>query len=391
MAKAQHNQHRAVLGIPDTQIKSRGAEHNMAGRFAKSLSFYDPKLIESQAEEQSNPLQTQVYFEKAKSIISQNNSPDIHFNYSINPYRGCEHGCSYCFARPTHSYLDLSPGLDFEAKLFVKENAPQLLVEALSHPNYRSEHLALGVNTDCYQPIEKQFQLTRRILEICLAFKQPVSVVTKGTLLLRDLDLLIELNKHQLVSVAISMTTLNNQLKAAMEPRAAGVQSRLRIIKALVDHNIPVSVLMAPIIPKLNDHELEAILKTVADLGVTNAGYVMLRLPHELAELFNDWLAAHFPLKAQAIMNMMRACHQGEIYRSGFGVRQTGSGRFAELIQQRFSITAKQLGLNRKRSIPKNHSDFSIPKNLHPLLELMDWQKERQANTARSGRQMSLF
>lgn len=382
---------KALLGVPDFDIKSRGAQSNIAGRFEKAHSFYDPEYLNHPDHESAHYLKTQIYFEQARSIITKNSSPDIHFDYSINPYRGCEHGCSYCFARPTHSYLDLSPGLDFESKLFVKENAPQLLVKALCHPGYQCRPIALGTNTDCYQPIEKTFKLTRRILEICLAFRQPVAIVTKGSLLLRDIDLLTRLNQHGLVSVAVSVTTLNNQLKALMEPRAASIQSRMQIIKQLVAHNIPVSVLVAPLIPKINDHELEDILKLVAELGVKHAGYVLLRLPHELAEIFKDWLQTQIPLKAESVLSIMRACHEGEVYRSQFGIRQTGTGHFAELIQQRFQITGKKLNLNTERLTPKNTSNFSIPKDLQPLLELMDWQKQRQRNNPPKEGQLSLF
>lgn len=386
MASAsQSHYQKAQRNTPGHKIKARGSAHNMAGRFAKSLSFYEPDGLDSPVD----ALPTQVHFEQAKSILTKNNSPDVPFNYSVNPYRGCEHGCSYCFARPTHSYLDLSPGLDFESQLFVKQNAPQLLVKALANPNYRCEPFALGANTDCYQPIEKTYQITRRILEICLAFRQPVAIITKGALIDQDMDLLHQLNQHGLLTVAISVTTLDHGLKAIMEPRAASVQSRLSTIKALAERGIPVTVLMAPIIPKINDQEMESILKTVAPLGVKNAGYVMLRLPHELTELFSDWLQQHFPLKAQAVLNQMMDLHQGELYRSGFGVRQTGSGQYAQLIQQRFQLACGKLGINGERKLPANTEAFAVPQDLQPLLQPLPWQSS--SNQSFSDQQLSLF
>ena len=384
------NRPSAQLGTPDYTVKSRGSRTNIPGRFEKSPSFYDPASLGDE-DEPAATLKTQVFFEQARSIITRNQSPDVPFDYTINPYRGCEHGCSYCFARPTHSYLDLSPGLDFESKLFVKENAPQLLVKSLANPNYRCQHFALGANTDCYQPIEKQFALTRRILEICLAFQHPVSIITKGALLSRDLDLLIKLNQKQLVSVAVSVTTLDANLKVVMGPRAAGVQNRLNLIRELVAHGIPVTVLVAPIIPKINDNEIEAILAAVADLGVKHVGYVLLRLPYELRDLFTDWLHTHFLEKANAVLSIMAACHQGDLYRAGFGVRQRGSGQFAELIQQRFQIAAKKFGLNLQRALPRTPDRFAVPKDLENLLTLLPWQRQRQDRSKHKGDQLTLF
>ncbi len=385
----------AQLGAPDYRLKSRGSRKNIPGRFEKNLSFYDPELNGPDntidTDKNKAPLKTQVTFETARSIIARNQSPDVPFNQSINPYRGCEHGCIYCFARPSHSYLDLSPGLDFETRLVVKENAPQLLVRELSRPAYRCEPMAIGMNTDAYQPIEKDYRITRRLLEICLAFRQPVTIVTKGALLSRDMDLLKALNKHRLVAIAISLTTLNNELKSVMEPRAAGVSTRLQLISELVANKIPVSVLMAPIIPRINDHEIESVLKKVSDLGVSRAGYVLLRLPHELTDLFSDWLAQHFPLKAEAVLNTMKACHNGELYRSDFGTRQRGTGQYAELIAQRFKVASNRNGLNQLKSQPLRTSHFRVPKDLQPLLELMDWQQQRSEQKSASGEQLNLF
>ena len=385
----------AQLGLLQNRIKSRGSASRVAGRFEKTLSFFDVETSEEQTDSLS-VVPTEVFYERAKSILTKNNSPDVPFNYSINPYRGCEHGCSYCFARPSHSYLDLSPGLDFESKLFVKENAPELLVKTLAKPGYLCEHFALGANTDCYQPIERQFQLTRRILEICLAFKHPVSIITKGSLLLRDLDLLEALNQDQLVSVAVSVTSLNPNLKAVMEPRAAAIQNRMQTIEALIERNIPMTALVAPIIPKINDHELEAILQSMAAMGVKHAGYVLLRLPHELGPLFLQWLNDHFPLRAQAVMSLMSACHEGEIYRSGFGVRQRGTGNYATLLAQRFNVACRRLGLNKTRAIPREKSHFRVPDCLEDLLQPMDWQVQRMQAKPRESKggkteQIALF
>ena len=383
-----------MLQAPDYRLKSRGSRHQVAGRFERSHSYFEAgsKAALADIDQDGVPLlQTQVSFERARSIITRNQSPDVPFNLSINPYRGCEHGCSYCFARPSHSYLDLSPGLDFETKLVVKENAPELLIQALSKKDYRCEQIALGVNTDCYQPIESKYQLTRRLLKICLAFKQPVSIVTKGSLLERDLDLLAQLNEHRLVSVAISLTTLNASLKGIMEPRAAGIQKRLDLIGKLIAAHIPVTVLMAPVIPKLNDQEIEAVLKKIAALGVRNASYVLLRLPHEMTELFTDWLEQHFPLRAQSVLNAMKACHEGNLYRSDFGKRQTGSGVLSELIRQRFQITAKKLGINERQHIRLRTDRFQLPSNLTTMLEPMDWQLQRQNQRLAQTPQMPLF
>ena len=379
------------LGTPDFRLKSRGSQINIPGRFEKNLSFYEPEQIAPDADQGKAPLQTQVTFETARTIISRNQSPDVPFNQSINPYRGCEHGCIYCFARPSHSYLDLSPGLDFESKLVVKENAPQLLVRELSRPAYRCEPIAIGMNTDAYQPIEKEYRLTRRLLEICLAFRQPVTIVTKGALLSRDMDLLRALNRQRLISIAISLTTLNNELKAVMEPRAAGAGTRLQLISALVANKIPVSVLMAPVIPRINDQEIESVLRKASELGASRAGYVLLRMPHELTDLFSDWLARHFPLKAEAVLNTMKACHNGELYRSEFGTRQRGTGQYAELIARRFQVAARRHGLNQIKSQPLRTSQFRVPRDLQPLLEPMDWQQERSAQKSGRGEQLDLF
>ena len=291
---------------------------------------------------------TEVRQELAKSVITRNRSPDVGFDRSLNPYRGCEHGCIYCFARPSHAYWDLSPGLDFETRLIAKTNLAERLEEQLSRPGYLPAPIALGVNTDAYQPIEREQRLTRQALEILLRYRHPVHLITKSALILRDLDLLEQLAAQNLVSVAISLTTLDNELKRIMEPRAASPAARLRCLRELHAVGVPVSVLCAPMIPMVNDAELEQLLKAARDAGAQSAGYVLLRLPLEIAELFEDWLRAHFPQRAEHVMSLVRQCRGGANYDSRFGLRMRGEGPFADLLARRFQVACKRLGLNRR-------------------------------------------
>ena len=291
---------------------------------------------------------TEVRQELAKSVITRNRSPDVGFDRSLNPYRGCEHGCIYCFARPSHAYWDLSPGLDFETRLIAKTNLAERLEEQLSRPGYLPAPIALGVNTDAYQPIEREQRLTRQALEILLRYRHPVHLITKSALILRDLDLLEQLAAQNLVSVAISLTTLDNELKRIMEPRAASPAARLRCLRELHAVGVPVSVLCAPMIPMVNDAELEQLLKAARDAGAQSAGYVLLRLPLEIAELFEDWLRAHFPQRAEHVMSLVRQCLGGANYDSRFGLRMRGEGPFADLLARRFQVACKRLGLNRR-------------------------------------------
>lgn len=291
---------------------------------------------------------TEVRQELAKSVITRNRSPDVGFDRSLNPYRGCEHGCIYCFARPSHAYWDLSPGLDFETRLIAKTNLAERLEEQLSRPGYLPAPIALGVNTDAYQPIEREQRLTRQALEILLRYRHPVHLITKSALILRDLDLLEQLAAQNLVSVAISLTTLDNELKRIMEPRAASPAARLRCLRELHAIGVPVSVLCAPMIPMVNDAELEQLLKAARDAGAQSAGYVLLRLPLEIAELFEDWLRAHFPQRAEHVMSLVRQCRGGANYDSRFGLRMRGEGPFADLLARRFQVACKRLGLNRR-------------------------------------------
>lgn len=329
-------------------MRTRGTGNNPHNRFQPIVTdrqveddwYHDP------ADELSpDSIATAVTNEMVKTIISRNRSPDLPFDQSINPYRGCEHGCIYCFARPTHAYWDLSPGLDFETRLIAKPNGPQRLREALAKPGYRCSAIALGVNTDAYQPIEKQRQITRQLLEVLWQHRHPVTIITKGALILRDLDLLSALAAEGLCSVRVSLTTLDNDLKRRMEPRAAAPATRLKVIRALTEAGVPTGIIMGPVIPFVNDHELEAILQAASDAGATRASWIMLRLPHEIADLFEDWLQRHFPDRATHVMNRIRDLRGGKMYDSAFGSRMTGVGPYADLIRQRFNRKAKSLGL----------------------------------------------
>jgi DNA repair photolyase len=329
------------------QERGRGARINESGRFER----YANTLVDDGWESLADvpPLKTAVFIEQPKSIITRNDSPDISFDRSINPYRGCEHGCSYCYARPSHAYMGLSPGLDFESKLFAKPKAAELLRRELSDAYYEPRTIALGTNTDCYQPIERTYRLTRQILEVLLEFRHPVGIVTKSSLVLRDLDLLQALAEKNLVKVAISVTTLDAKLARAMEPRASTPPKRLAAIEILAKAGIPAVVMVAPIIPGLNDGEIEAILKSAAAAGASEAGYVMLRLPLEVADIFREWLYANVPDRAGRVLSLIRQTREGKISDSTFGRRMTGSGPYAWTIGRRFEMACQRLGLNRER------------------------------------------
>jgi len=290
------------------------------------------------------PLATTLTVDASRSVISYNTSPDVGFDRSINPYRGCEHGCVYCFARPTHAYLDLSPGLDFESRLFYKPDAPELLRKELAAPRYQCAPIAVGIITDSYQPVERRLGLTRGILEVLLETRHPFSIVTKSALIERDLDLLAEAARLNLIGVAVSITTLRRDLARRMEPRAAAPQRRLEVIRALSAAGVPVTVLVAPLIPVLTDTELEDILGQAREAGAGAVGYVLLRLPHELKDIFRDWLHTHEPLKASHIMSRLQDARGGRDYQAEFGTRMTGTGDYAAMIAQRFRLTAKKLG-----------------------------------------------
>jgi DNA repair photolyase len=306
-------------------------------------------------------LRTTVTAETAKSIISRNQSPDVPFEQSINPYRGCEHGCVYCFARPSHSYLDLSPGLDFETRLFFKQNALELLEAELRNPNYVCKPIVLGINTDAYQPIERDLKITRQLLGLLLEYRHPVSILTKGITILRDLDVLGELADRNLLSVSVSLTTLDNNLKRTLEPRTASPAGRLKILRAITELGLKPGVLVAPLIPHINDREIEDILEAAADAGAASAGYVLLRLPHELKTVFRDWLETHYPARADHVMSLVRQMRNGKDYDSTFGTRMSGTGPFATLIRNRFRLAQRKYGLTGEDRLELDTAQFRRP------------------------------
>jgi DNA repair photolyase len=329
------------------QQRGRGALVNMPGRYERhGTQVFDDGW---QTLEELPPFKTTVYAETPKKIITTNDSPDISFRQSINPYRGCEHGCSYCYARPTHAYMGLSPGLDFESKLFAKTNAASLLRAELANPNYQPLTIALGANTDPYQPIEREYRITRQVLEVLSEFNHPVGIVTKSALVLRDLDILEDMAKRNLVKVAVSVTTLDPKLARAMEPRAATPPKRLGTIEALSKAGVPTVVMSAPIIPGLNDSEIEAILKAGYAAGAREAGYVVLRLPLEVKDVFRAWLEEALPDRAAKVMSLVRQIRQGKENDSTFGRRFTGTGPYAWTIGRRFEMAAQRLGYNKNR------------------------------------------
>lgn len=330
--------------VPIT-LKGRGAADNPQGRFeCQEREAFDDGW-EREVEEERGP-RTEVTLTEARSIISRNHSPDIPFTQSINPYQGCEHGCIYCYARPSHAYLGLSPGLDFETKLFAKANAAELLRAELSRPGYRCEVISIGANTDPYQPIERKYGITRGILEVLAECDHPLGIVTKSALVERDLDLLAPMAKKGLVHVFVSIGTLEHDLMRRLEPRSSAPQRRLEVLRALTGAGIPCGVLVAPIIPFLNDRDMETVLERAAAQGAGIAGYQILRLPYELKDLFKDWLERHYPLKAAHIMSQIRQMRGGRENDPRFGARMTGEGIFAKLQEQRFRLACERHGLN---------------------------------------------
>lgn len=332
-------------GKPAMVRKGRGAASQPDVRYLKEQRsgiddgwYQDPELP---------PLKTSVTVEHSKTIISRNDSPDIPFTQSINAYRGCEHGCIYCYARPTHAYMDLSPGLDFESRLFVKPDAPQLLRRELAKPGYECAPIALGTNTDPYQPIERDWQVTRGIIQLLRDCRHPLTIVTKSSLVERDIDLLADMAGANLVQVFVSVTTLDSNLARKLEPRATAPHRRVECLRRLTAAGIPTGVMFAPVIPALNETELEAVLETAAGAGVGQAGYVMLRLPHEVKQLFRDWLLHHYPDRATHVMSLVNDIRGGRDNDPAFGSRMRGRGAFAQLIGQRFQMACRRLQLNR--------------------------------------------
>jgi DNA repair photolyase len=336
---------------PDPPIKGRGATFNPANRFrAESREPCDDGASQFASDDDDPPARrTVVSIQRARTIIAHNDSPDIPFSQSINPYQGCEHGCIYCYARPSHAYLDLSPGLDFETKLFAKPDAAKLLRAELAKPGYRCDPIALGTNTDPYQPIEREWKVTRAILEVLAEHEHPFTIVTKSALVERDIDVIAPMAAKRMARVYLSITTLDRELARRMEPRAAAPHRRLQAVKTLSAAGIAVGVMVAPIIPQLNDCDLEAILDASAANGAQSAGWVLLRLPREVGPLFREWLDAHYPLRAAHIMSLVQQTRGGRDYDATFGTRMRGEGAFAALIEQRFTLACRRLCLSRGR------------------------------------------
>jgi DNA repair photolyase len=323
-------------------IRGRGAAHNPPNRFERMHVEPDP---DGEPEEQAPP-QTVYLRDTSRSIIASNDSPDVPFRFSINPYRGCSHGCIYCYARISHEFLGFSAGLDFETRIIVKENAPELLRQELSRPGYQPEMLAISGVTDCYQPVERKLELTRRCLAVCARFRNPVGIITKNHLVMRDIDLLRELAGHQAASVMLSITTLCPDLTRIMEPRTSTPGRRLAAIEALAGAGIPVGVMIAPVIPGLTDHEVPAILSAAAAAGAASAGWAPLRLPLAVAGLFDDWLARHFPDRREKVLNRIRGMRGGRLNSASFGSRMEGTGPFAEQMRSLFEVAARRAGLD---------------------------------------------
>ena len=371
----------ALLEGAFAELKGRGARSNRDSRFAKFAHELDPDFLEGQrgasidelaqaknsselgvSSHAAEPIRTRVALEQARTIISRNDSPDIPFDRSINPYRGCEHGCVYCYARPTHAYLGLSPGLDFETRLFAKTNAAELLERELRKPGYVPALLALGANTDPYQPIEKQLGITRSILQTLAAFGHPVAITTKSALVVRDIDLLGQMAKRNLVRVLISIGTLDRSLARTLEPRASAPTRRLEAIRALSQAKIPVGVIVAPVIPALTESSLEQVLEAAAAAGAEQASYVTLRLPLEVRDLFVEWLREFVPLRTEHVMSRVRQIRGGQDNQSAFGVRMSGTGVFASLLRQRFCLACRRLQLAQEYE-PLDCHHFRVPQS----------------------------
>ena len=348
---------------PPRPPKGRGAGFNPANRFRRDTreAFDDGWSAPLGEDEELPPLKTTVSIQRARTIIARNDSPDIPFTQSINPYQGCEHGCIYCYARPSHAYLDLSPGLDFETKLFAKPDAAELLRAELAKPGYRCEPIALGTNTDPYQPIEREWKITRHLIEVLAECEHPLTITTKGVLVERDLDLLAPMAAKGLVRAYISIAMLDPELARKLDPRAPAPRRRLQIIKTLSNAGVPVGVSVAPVIPQLTDSELEAILEAAAAHGARGATWIMLRLPREVSPLFRDWLAQHYPLRAEHVMSIVQQVRGGRDNDPQFGSRMRGQGQFSELIAKRFALACRRLGLNVDRR-PLDTTRFRPPR-----------------------------
>ena len=357
------------IPIGRNALKGRGALSNPAGRFERdTVERVDDGWF---MEEQPTSIATTLMPDRAKGIIATNDSPDIPFEQSINPYRGCEHGCIYCYARPSHAYMGLSSGIDFETRLFYKVDAARLLEEELARPKYVCKPITLGANTDPYQPVERQLRVTRSVLEVLGRTHHPVSIITKSALVLRDLDLLVPLARDGLVTVGISVTTLSADTKRILEPRAASPQARLRAVRELNAAGVPTGVMVAPVIPAITDHEMEAIVEAAAGAGARWAAYVLLRLPYEIKDLFRDWLAEHFPERAAHVMALVNDMRGGRDNDPRFGARMRGTGPIAELLRSRFKVACQRFRLNSgTRDMPQPTHLFVPPQRCGPQLSL---------------------
>jgi DNA repair photolyase len=347
--------------------KGRGAGINPEGRFETTeRDAFDDGWI---TPEETRPLKTTITIEPAKSIISHNQSPDVGFSQSINPYAGCEHGCSYCFARPSHAFRNLSPGVDFETRIFAKTNAAELLRKELSHPGYECSVIAIGVNTDAYQPIERELRITRSILEVCAEFNQPVGLITKNATIERDIDIIAPMAAKRLASVTISLNNLDHDVARRLEPRCAAPARRLQAIRTLSLAGIPVRVLVAPVIPFITDDQIERVLAAAREHGATAAGYVLLRLPWEVKDIFREWVERHYPLKAKHVMSRLHALRGGRDNDPSFGSRMTGSGELARLLERRFEVACRRLGFESDREA-LDTTLFRVPQSAGGQLQL---------------------
>lgn len=333
-----------------TQRRGRGATIDPGNRFHQTSREPFDDGWTAASDETPPPLRTVVTIQQARTIITRNESPDIPFTLSINPYQGCEHGCVYCYARPSHAHLDLSPGIDFESRLFAKPNAAELLRRELAQRGYVCDPIAIGVNTDAYQPIEREWKVTRSILEVLCECEHPFTLITKSALIERDLDLIAPMAAKGMARAYVSITSLDRALSRRLEPRAAAPQRRLQVVERLAKAGVPVGVMIAPVIPQLNDHDLESILEAAAAAGARQAGWILLRLPREVSPLFRDWLDAHYPLRARHVMSLVQQLRGGRDYDSDFGTRMRGQGVFSELFTKRFKLACERLGLNRDSS-----------------------------------------
>jgi DNA repair photolyase len=368
---------------PDDEVAQ--PQHNGRGALSNASSrFDDEKMIRTtdgwDIEDELPPLRTTLTKDATRTILARNTSPDVPFDRSINPYRGCEHGCIYCFARPTHAYLGLSPGLDFETRILFKPDAAKLLTAELAAPKYRPDVVAMGTNTDPYQPVERDLKITRSILRVLSDFNNPVGIVTKNHLVTRDIDILGDMAKRNLAEVFLSVTTLDKDLARDMEPRASAPYRRLDAIKKLADAGVPVGVMTAPMIPGLNDHEMEAILEKATEAGATRAGFTVLRLPLEIKDLFDEWLRTNRPDRAEKVLSLIRQMRGGALYQAEFGTRMRGEGPIAQLLGARFQAAVKRLGLNRIR-YRLDTMRFAVPESARTAL----------VDAKRDARQMKLL